>query len=423
MANSTGTSSTGTNSTGASSTGPLSGLRVFDLSRIMAGPSCTQMLGDMGADVIKVERPGQGDDTRKWGPPFLKDKAGEDTDESAYYLSANRNKRSISLDISKPEGQKLAKKMIAKSDILVENFKVGGLAKYGLSYEDLKEEFPNLIYCSITGFGQTGPYAPQAGYDFLIQGMGGIMSLTGEPDGQPMKVGVAIVDLMCGMYASNAILAALHHRNNTGQGQFIDVSLLDTQIAWLANQGLYYLTSGELPPRLGNGHPNIVPYNVFPSSDGHFILAIGNDGQYRKFCDFAKCIELFEDQRFNTNQNRIRNRDELTPLIGEVTKTQSSSYWIEHLPPLGVPCGPVNDMKGVFAHPQTVARDMKISMPHAEACGGSVDLIGSPMKFSETPVDYRKAPPRMGEHTEEVLEELLDPTDYDLSDLKNRGIA
>ncbi|WP_419902377.1 CaiB/BaiF CoA transferase family protein [Kiloniella sp.] len=404
------------------STGPLSGLRVFDLSRIMAGPSCTQMLGDMGADVIKVERPGQGDDTRKWGPPFLKDKSGEDTDESAYYLSANRNKRSISLDISQPEGQKLARKMIAKCDILVENFKVGGLAKYGLSYEDLKEDFPNLIYCSITGFGQTGPYAPQAGYDFLIQGMGGIMSLTGEPDGQPMKVGVAIVDLMCGMYASNAILAALHHRNSTGQGQFIDVSLLDTQIAWLANQGLYYLTSGELPPRLGNGHPNIVPYNVFPSSDGHFILAIGNDGQFRKFCEFTKSMELFEDPRFNTNQNRIRNRNELTPLMGEVTKTQTSAYWIENLPPLGVPCGPVNDMKGVFSHPQTVAREMKISMPHSEASGGSVDLIGSPMKFSETPVDYRKAPPRMGEHTKDVLSELLDIEQEELSSLESSGV-
>ncbi|OUS11773.1 CoA transferase [Rhodospirillales bacterium 47_12_T64] len=403
-------------------TGPLSGIRVFDLSRIMAGPSCTQMLGDMGADVIKVERPGQGDDTRKWGPPFLKDKHGEDTDESAYYLSANRNKRSVNLDISKQEGQDLARKMIAKSDILVENFKVGGLAKYGLSYKDLKDEFPNLIYCSITGFGQTGPYAPQAGYDFLIQGMGGIMSLTGEPDGQPMKVGVAIVDLMCGMYASNAILAALHHRNNTGQGQFIDVSLLDTQIAWLANQGLYYLTSGELPPRLGNGHPNIVPYNVFPSQDGHFILAIGNDSQFQKFCEFAKCPQLFEDQRFNSNQNRIRNRDELTPLVSEVTCKETSAYWIKNLPPLGVPCGPVNDMKGVFAHPQTVARDMKISMPHPEASGGSVDLIGSPMKFSETPVDYRKAPPRMGEHTEEVLKEILNIDKSELTSLAQDGV-
>ncbi|KKJ76634.1 CoA-transferase [Kiloniella litopenaei] len=403
-------------------TGPLSGLRVFDLSRIMAGPSCTQMLGDMGADVIKIERPGQGDDTRKWGPPFLKDKEGNDTDESAYYLSANRNKRSVSLDISQPDGQKLAKQLIAKSDILVENFKVGGLAKYGLSYDDLKDEFPNLIYCSITGFGQTGPYAPQAGYDFLIQGMGGIMSLTGEPDGQPMKVGVAIVDLMCGMYASNAILAALHHRNQTGEGQYIDVSLLDTQIAWLANQGLYYLTSGELPPRLGNGHPNIVPYNVVPSSNGHFILAIGNDGQYKKFCHFADCMNLFNDERFHTNQNRIRNRDDLYPLIGEITSKHPSEYWIEKLPPLGVPCGPVNDMKGVFAHPQTQAREMKISMPHPTAAQGSVDLIGSPMKFSQTPVDYRKAPPSMGQDTQEVLEKVLGLDETILHTLKEDGI-
>ncbi|MCZ4280344.1 CaiB/BaiF CoA-transferase family protein [Kiloniella laminariae] len=409
-----------------SSSGPLSGLRVFDLSRIMAGPSCTQMLGDMGADVIKVERPGEGDDTRKWGPPFVKNKAGQDTSESAYYLSANRNKRSVSLDISQPEGQKLARQLISQCDILVENFKVGGLAKYGLSYENLKDEFPQLIYCSITGFGQTGPYAPQAGYDFLIQGMGGIMSLTGEPEGQPMKVGVAIVDLMCGMYASNAILAALHHRNMTGgsksgEGQYIDVSLFDTQIAWLANQGLYYLTSGELPPRLGNGHPNIVPYNVVPSSDGHFILAIGNDGQYRKFCDFAGCPELIEDNRFSTNQNRIRNRDDLYPLIGEVTKTRSSADWIKNLPPLGVPCGPVNDMKGTFDHPQTTAREMKISMPHPEAASGSVDLIGSPMKFSRTPVDYRQAPPCMGEHTEEVLEELLQLGGEQLSALRKNN--
>ena len=288
-------------------TGPLAGLRVFDLSRILAGPTCTQLLGDLGADVIKIERPGAGDDTRKWGPPYLKGKDG-DTDESAYYLASNRNKRSVTIDISKPEGQALAKRLIAKCDIMIENFKAGDMARYGLSHADLKGALPGLIYCSISGFGQTGPYAPRAGYDMLAQGIGGLMSVTGEPDRPPMKVGVGIADVMCGMYASTAILAALHHREKTGEGQYIDLALLDTQVAWLVNVGLNYLTSKEVPQRVGNEHPNIVPYNVLPSSDGFIILAVGNDSQFQKFCDFAGAPELAKDPRFATNEARVKNR-------------------------------------------------------------------------------------------------------------------
>ncbi|MDX1711119.1 MAG: CaiB/BaiF CoA-transferase family protein, partial [Rhodovibrionaceae bacterium] len=289
-------------------TAPLTGLRVFDLTRILAGPTATQLLGDLGADIIKIERPGQGDDTRKWGPPYVKDAAGEDTSESAYYLCANRNKRSVTIDIAAPEGQALARRLIGECDILVENFKAGGLKKYGLSYADLKDEFPHIIYCSITGFGQTGPYASRAGYDYLAQGLGGMMSLTGEPDGEPMKVGVGIADVMCGMYGVAAILSALHHRHKTGQGQHIDMALLDSQVGWLVNEGTNYLVSGEVPKRRGNEHPNIVPYKVLPASDGPFILAVGNDAQFRRFCEFAGAPELAEDPRFTTNALRVRNR-------------------------------------------------------------------------------------------------------------------
>ncbi|HEX7005757.1 MAG TPA: CoA transferase, partial [Alphaproteobacteria bacterium] len=292
-------------------TAPLEGLRVFDLTRILAGPTCTQLLGDLGADIIKVERPNAGDDTRKWGPPYVRDAAGRDTTESAYYLSSNRNKRSITLDIAKPEGQALARRLIAHCDVMIENFKVGDMARYGLSYADLKEEFPGLVYCSITGFGQTGPYAPRAGYDLLAQGIGGIMSVTGEPDRPPMKVGVGIADVMCGMYATVAILAALRHRERTGQGQYIDLALLDSQVAWLVNVGLNYLTSGEVPQRVGNEHPNIVPYNVMPCADGYVILAVGNDSQFAKFCAFAGRPDLAEDPRFTTNELRVRNRKAL----------------------------------------------------------------------------------------------------------------
>ena len=405
-----------------SASGPLAGLRVFDLTRILAGPTCTQLLGDLGADIIKIERPGQGDDTRKWGPPYIKDREGEDTKESAYYLSSNRNKRSLAIDISHPEGQALAKRLIAQSDILVENYKVGGLAKYGLSYDDLKEDFPGLIYCSITGFGQTGPYAPRAGYDYLAQGIGGIMSLTGESEGAPMKVGVGIADVMCGMYASSAILAALHHRTNTGEGQHIDLALLDTQVAWLVNEGLNYLTSGKVPHRLGNEHANIVPYKVMPAADGFFILAVGNDRQFKSFCDFAGAPELAEDPRFVTNSDRVKNREALYALLPEVTKRKTQQEWVDGLAGIHVPSGPVNTLDQVFEDPQIRARGMKLTMPYPEAQSGEVDLIANPIKFSGTPVNYRRPPPRAGQHSEEVLQELLDLSEAEHSELKDKGV-
>lgn len=405
-----------------SASGPLAGLRVFDLTRILAGPTCTQLLGDLGADIIKIERPGQGDDTRKWGPPYIKDSEGEDTKESAYYLSSNRNKRSLAIDISQPEGQALAKRLIAQSDILVENYKVGGLAKYGLSYDDLKEDFPGLIYCSITGFGQTGPYAPRAGYDYLAQGIGGIMSLTGESEGAPMKVGVGIADVMCGMYASSAILAALHHRTNTGEGQHIDLALLDTQVAWLVNEGLNYLTSGKVPHRLGNEHANIVPYKVMPAADGFFILAVGNDRQFKSFCNFAGAPELAEDPRFVTNSDRVKNREALYALLPEVTKRKTQQEWVDGLAGIHVPSGPVNTLDQVFEDPQIRARGMKLTMPYPEAQSGEVDLIANPIKFSGTPVNYRRPPPRAGQHSEEVLQELLDLSEAERSELREKGV-
>ena len=387
--------------------GPLTGVRILDLSRILAGPTCTQLLGDLGADIIKIEKPGAGDDTRKWGPPYVRDAEGRDTGESAYYLSSNRNKRSVAVDIARPEGAEVVRRLAARADVLIENFKVGGLARYGLDYDRIGGDLPGLVYCSISGFGQTGPKAHRAGYDFLIQGMGGIMSMTGEPDGQPMKVGVGIADVMCGMYACVAILAALRHRDRTGLGQYIDLGLFDSQIAWLINGGLNYLTSGVVPGRLGNAHPNIVPYQVFPTGDGHIILAVGNDAQYRRFCEFAEAAELADDPRFATNAQRVRNRDALVPLIGELTRRHPAAHWLEGLERLGVPCGPVNDLEQVFADPQTEDRGMRISMPHPLAGSGAVDLIGNPIKLSATPVSYRRAPPTLGQHTDEVLEEWL----------------
>lgn len=402
--------------------GPLSGIRVFDLSRILAGPTSTQLLGDLGADVIKIERPGAGDDTRKWGPPFVKDAAGNDTSESGYYLSINRNKRSVTLDVSKPEGQEIAKRLIARCDIFVENFKVGDMARYGLAYDQIKFDFPRLIYCSITGFGQTGPYAKLAGYDFLAQGMGGIMSVTGDPAGNPTKVGVAITDIVCGIYSTVAILAALHHRQVSGRGQFCDMSLLDSQVGYLANIGLHYLTSGEVPKRLGNEHPNIVPYSVVRCADGFFILAVGNDSQFEKFCDFAGVPDWARDERFSTNPARVRNRKLLYEMINDLTGKQPQRHWIDGLGALGVPVGPVNNIDQVFNDPQVLAREMKISMPHPSAGSGKVDLIGSPVKLSETPVDYRLAPPVCGQHTEEVLRELLSMDDNEISTLRAKKI-
>ncbi len=403
--------------------GPLAGIRIFDLSRILAGPTATQLLGDLGAEVIKIERPGQGDDTRAWGPPFLKDEAGADTAESAYYLSCNRNKRSLTLDIARPEGQALARRLIGRCDVVIENFKAGDLARYGLDHASLAAEFPNLVYCSITGFGQTGPYAARAGYDILIQAMGGIMSITGAPEGPPMKVGVAIVDVMCGMYAAVAILAALRHRDATGEGQFIDLALLDTEIAWLVNQGSNYLVSGKAPGRLGNAHPNIVPYTVMPASDGWFVLGVGNDAQYRKFCEFAGRPDLGEDARFATNAGRVKHRDLLYPILEEITRARPRTEWVEGLGRIGVPAGPVNGIDQVFADPQVQARGMRIQMPREGVRGGAVPMIGNPIKFSRTPVEYREPPPRLGEHSGDVLRELLGLDPAEIGRLREAGVV
>lgn len=402
--------------------GALSDLRVLDLTRILAGPTSTQLLGDLGADIIKVERPGAGDDTRKWGPPYIKNKDGEDTHESAYYLSSNRNKRSVGIDLSQREGQQLVRRLAGNCDILVENFKVGSLAKFGLSYDQMKEEFPGLIYCSISGFGQTGPYAPRAGYDYLAQGLGGIMSITGEPDGQPMKVGVGISDIMCGMYAAVSILAAVRHRDLTGQGQHIDLALLDTQVAWLANEGLNYLTSGEVPLRRGNAHPNIVPYQLFDTADDPLILAVGNDAQFGRFCDFAGVPELAQDERFQTNSKRIHNREALIEILIPAIKQKPRQEWLDGLENLGVPASPVNDIAQVFDDPQIRHRNMKISVPHETAQSGSVDLIGNPINMSETPVSYRHAPPTLGQHTDEVLMEILGLSEEQLEKLHENGL-
>jgi crotonobetainyl-CoA:carnitine CoA-transferase CaiB-like acyl-CoA transferase len=399
--------------------GALSDLRVLDLTRILAGPTSTQLLGDLGADIIKIERPGAGDDTRKWGPPYIKDKSGGDTDESAYYLSSNRNKRSVGVDLGRHEGQQLVRRLIGQCDILVENFKVGGLAKFGLSYDDLKDEFPGLIFCSITGFGQTGPYAPRAGYDYLAQGLGGIMSITGEPDGPPMKVGVGISDIMCGMYAAVSILAAVRHRDLTGKGQYIDLALLDTQVAWLANEGLNYLTSGIVPQRRGSAHPNIVPYQLFETADDPLILAVGNDAQFSRFCGFAG---IAEDPHFKTNSARIANREALIAIIKPVIKTKPRQYWMDGLEAIGVPASPVNDIAQVFDDPQIKERQMKISVPHETAAAGTVDLIGNPINLSETPVSYRHAPPTLGQHTDEVLGELLGLSEKQLKALRDDGL-
>ncbi len=403
-------------------TGPLQGLRILDLSRILAGPTCTQMLGDLGADVIKVERPREGDDTRKWGPPYLKDLNGIDTTESAYYLSANRSKRSLTVDISFPEGQKLIRKLAGKSDVLIENYKVGGLKKYGLDFSSLNKELPNLIYCSISGFGQTGPKSHRPGYDFMIQAMGGIMSVTGEPDGSPMKVGVGIADVMCGMYAAVGILAAIRHREQGGKGQHIDLALLDSQAAWLINSGLNYLTSRQDQHRLGNAHPNVVPYQVFQTSDSFFVLAVGNNTQFKKFCEFADAPELADDTRFRTNKDRVQNRNVLAELINDLTKKFSTSYWLEELEKLQVPCGPVNTIREVFEDPQIQHRGMEISMPHHLSGNGKVSLIGSPLKMSETPVRYSNAPPTLGQHTDEILEELLGISEKERAVLAEKGV-
>ena len=402
--------------------GPLSGLRVFDLTRVLAGPTCTQILGDLGADVLKIERPGAGDDTRKFGPPFVMSPDGDETTESGYFLSANRNKRSVTLDLTSESGQDLARKLISECDVLVENFKLGSLEKYGLGYEQLKSSHPGLVYCSITGFGHTGPSAARPGYDFLIQGMGGFMSITGEPDGEPQKAGVPIADLMAGMWAAVSINAALRHREATGEGQHIDIGMLDTQVATLSIQGLNYLTSGVVPERLGNAHPNIVPYQVFSAADGDLVIAVGNDDQFKRFCNFAGIPELAEDERYKTNDGRVRHRSELVPLIADVIKQEPANYWLEGLENIKISSGPINKLDQVFADPQIAAREMAIQMNHPLAGETPVDLIGSPIKLSETPVAYRHAPPTLGQHTDEVLAELLEINEDDRAALRDEGV-
>ncbi|QXG27927.1 MULTISPECIES: CaiB/BaiF CoA transferase family protein [Pseudomonas] len=404
--------------------GALSHIRVLDLSRVLAGPWAGQILADLGADVIKVERPVCGDDTRSWGPPFLKDEAGQNTTEAAYYLSANRNKQSVTIDFTRPEGQRLVRELVAKSDIVIENFKVGGLAAYGLDYASLKAVNPKLIYCSITGFGQTGPYAKRAGYDFMIQGLGGLMSLTGRPDGDegggPVKVGVALTDILTGLYSTTAILAALAHRDQSGVGQYIDMALLDVQVACLANQAMNYLTTGVAPKRLGNAHPNIVPYQDFPTADGDFILTVGNDSQFRKFAEVAGQSQWATDPRFLTNKLRVANRGELIPLIRQATVFKTTAQWVDELEAAGVPCGPVNDLAQVFDDPQVLARGLAIELPHA--LGGRVAQVASPIRLSETPVEYRRAPPLLGEHTAQVLQALLGMSGDEVAALKEAGV-
>ncbi len=381
----------------------LAGLRVLDLSRILAGPTATQLLADLGAEVIKIERPGTGDDTRGWGPPFVRDAAGQDTSESAYYLAANRGKHSVAVNIADPRGQVIVQALASKADILVENFKPGDLARYGLDYATLHAVNPRLIYCSITGFGQTGPNAHRAGYDFLVQGEAGLMSLTGKAGGPPMKAGVGIADVLCGMYAAVGILAAVQARHHSGLGQHIDLALMDAQVAMLVNQGVGYLTDGKVPPRRGNDHPTIVPYGTFPASDGSFILAIGNDAQFARFAALAGAPGLAEDARFATNSARVRNRTVLVPLLAALTAGRTAADWLALCTAETIPAGPVNDLAQVFASPQVAARGMRLRMDHAGAGSGTVDLIGNPLHLSQTPVSYTKAPPMLGEDTMAVL--------------------
>ncbi len=396
-----------------SSEKPLHGIKVLDLSRVLAGPYCSMMLGDLGADVIKVERPGMGDETREWSPP-------EAGGESAYYLCVNRNKRDITVDLKAPEGQEIIKKLAKQSDILLENYKVGTLDRFGLGYDDIRKINPSIIYCSITGFGQTGPYKDKPGYDFIIQGMSGIMSITGEPGGPPMKVGVAIVDITAGLFACSAILAALHQREKTGEGQYIDIALFDSAVAWLANVGSNYLISGKLPKRYGNAHPNIVPYEPFKTKDGTYIaLGVGNDRQFKAFCSLLGLEQLAEDPKFATNSQRVLHREELIPIIAKKMLEKTSEEWLAALEGLKIPCGPINTLDKVFADPQIKAREMVAEVPHPTA--GSVKLVASPMKLYKTPCTVERHPPLLGEHTGEVLREL-GYSDSEIDVLREKGI-
>ena len=405
--------------------GPLSHLVVLDLSRVLAGPWCTQLLADLGAEVIKIEKPGNGDDTRTWGPPFLKDTQGRDTGEAAYYLACNRGKKSVAVDFTQSEGQAIVRELALGADIVVENFKLGGLAKYGLDYAKLSTVNLRLVYCSITGFGQTGPYAERAGYDFIIQGMGGFMSVTGErddlPGGGPQKAGIAISDLMTGMYACTAILAAIAQRELSGAGQYIDVSLLDAQVAMMAVMNMNYLVSGAPPDRAGNAHQNIVPYQVFACADGHLILAVGNDAQFARFCEIAGKTEWARDPRFAANAERVKRRDVLVPLIEAVMHSRTQGEWLAALEAVGVPCGPINRLDQVFADPQVRARGMRFDLPHR--LSGTVPQVGNPLHFSATPVAYTQAPPLLGEHTLAVLSQRLGLSAELLADLAARGVV
>ena len=399
-------------------TGPLHGLRVFDLTRVLAGPTCVQMLGDLGAEVIKIEKPGSGDDTSGFAPPTL-----PGSSESAYFAGVNRNKLSVTLDIAQPEGQALAQRLLGHCNILAENFKAGSLARYGLGWEQVRGAHPGLIYCSITGFGQTGPYAARPGYDSLVQAMGGVMSLTGEPDGMPQKVGVPVADLFAGLYACIGILAALRHRERTGEGQYIDIGMLDTHVAWLANQGMNYLATGENPPRLGNQHPNIVPYQVFATADGHVVLSVGNDPTFRRFCEAFDLRHLLDDPRFATNAARVQNRVLVTETLAPVLRAQPTAWWVERLERLSIGGGPINRLSEVFADPQVQARGMVVEMPHPTADGGKVKVLANPVRLSATPPDYRIPPPLLGQHTEQVLGGLLGLTAAEIAGLRQRGIV
>lgn len=389
--------------------GALSHLRVLDLSRVLAGPWASQILADLGAEVIKIEKPDAGDDTRAWGPPWIEGPQWGVERQSAYFVGANRNKQSVAVDIGSARGQELVQALTARCDVLIENFKVGGLRQYGLDYESLRAINPSIVYCSITGFGQTGPYAQRPGYDFLVQGMGGLMSITGRPDGEagegPLKVGVALTDILTGLYATVGVLAAIIHRDRTGQGQHIDTSLLDVQVACLANQAMNYLASGRQPPRLGNGHPNIVPYQDFRTKDGHIILTVGNDGQFARLCEALDHREWACDERFADNSARVANRSSLIPLLQEALRTRSTAEWLAELECRALPCGPINDLAGVFADPQVRHRGMKVDL--SDGSGGSVSLVANPLRLSETPVEYRSVPPALGAHTTDVLGRVL----------------
>jgi len=407
-----------------SAKGPLAGLTVLDLTRVLAGPMSTMILADLGARVIKVERPGKGDDTRQFGPPFVRDGDGNETSEAAYYMAANRNKESITLDLSKSEGQTIARDLAIKADFLFENFKAGDLAKYGLSYDDLKGANPGLIYCSITGFGHTGPYSSRGGYDSLVQAMSGLMSITGladdQPGGGPLRVGVPISDMLTGMYGAIAALGALAHRKDTGEGQFIDIALLDSAVATLANQGMNYLATGKAPGRIGNTHPNIVPYQAFSTADGHIVVAVANDRQFERYAEILGEPAMASDPRFLTNVERVKNRDELIPHLSELMAARTTAEWSADFEDGGVPCGPINTLEDVFNDPQILAREMKVSLEHPLA--GNVDLVGSPMKLSRTPVEYRHAPPLLGAHTDDVLREIGRSVD-DIAALRKKGIV